>query len=180
MSIHGPSSKPTEAFVAKVDSEGTIMTASNRELNAVADNSARIVASTAATLTLTPALHSNRIIVHDRAGGCIFTMPEATGTGDKYTFIVKTTYTSNTTIVVADTTNTDLIGVAYIQDSDTTNLVAAFPPAATHDLCTLDGTNTGGGAGTIVEYIDIATDLWSVKIVDGIGGTTPATPFSST
>tara|TARA_R110000765_G_scaffold19870_3_gene51775 strand:+ start:1011 stop:1553 length:543 start_codon:yes stop_codon:yes gene_type:complete len=180
MSIHGPSSKYGQRSVPMVDSAGTIFIATNAEINRAADTSTRIVASTAATLTVTELLHDKKIIVHDRAGGCIFTMPEATGSGMEITIIVQTTYSSNTTIVVPDTTNTDLIGVAHIQDSNTTDLVAAFAPAATEDLVTLDGTNTGGGAGTIVRYVDIGTDLWSVHITDGIGGATPATPFSST
>ena len=83
------------------------------------------------------------------------------------------------TITLADLVNTALIGQASIVDSDTTDLIHMFTPAATHDLVTLDGTNTGGGLGCWIQYIDLATDVWSVQIVEAVGGTTPATPFSS-
>ena len=67
-----------------------------------------------------------------------------------------------------------------ITDSDTTDLVHMFTPGATEDLVTLDGTNTAGGLGCWIQYIDLATDVWSVQIIEGVGGTAPATPFTST
>ncbi len=159
---------------------GTAITATALELNRMADASTRIVTETTATLAVTEALHDGKIITLDRAGGIAVTMPEATGSGMVITFIVITKFTSDGTITLADTTNTALIGQASIVDSDTTDLIHMFTPAATHDLVTLDGTNTGGGLGCLIRYIDLATDVWSVQIVEAVGGTTPATPFSST
>lgn len=139
-----------------------------------------IVVHTDATLTVTEALHNGKVITLDRAGGIVVTMPEPTGTGMVITFRVITTFTSDTTIVLPDTTNTTLIGGAHIEDSDTAGDTQIFTPAATHDLVTLDGTNTGGGLGCLIRYTDLAVDLWSVEIIEYVGGTAPATPFSST
>lgn len=159
---------------------GTVIAATAAELNRMADASARIVAATAATLAVTEALHDGKIITLDRAGGIAVTMPEATGSGMVITFIVITKFTTDGTITLADTTNTALIGQASIVDSDTTDLIHMFTPGATFDLVTLDGTNKGGGLGCWIQYIDLATDVWSVQIIEAVGGTAPATPFSST
>ena len=161
---------------------GTLVSATAAELNRVADGSAKIIAITAATITITQALHANRIVTLDRAGGIVVTMPDnGTGaTGDVYTFVVLTTFTSNATIVLPDTTNTSLIGGALIADSGASTAHEMFTPGATFDLVTLDGTNTGGGLGCRITYTDVANDVWSVEITEYVGGTAPATPFSST
>ena len=156
------------------------VTATTAELNRVADVSVRVVAQTAATLAVTELLHDGKVITMDRAGGIAVTMPEATGSGMVITFIWITKFTTNGTITLADTTNTLLLGHASIVDSDTTDLVHMFTPGATFDLVTLDGTNTGGGLGCWIQYIDLATDKWSIQMFEPVGGTAPATPFSST
>ena len=156
------------------------VTATAAELNRVADASSRIVTATASTLAVTEALHDGKVITLDRAGGIAVTMPEATGSGMVITFVVITKFTTDGTITLADTTNTALIGQASIVDSDTTDLIHMFTPGGTFDLVTLDGTNTGGGLGCWIQYIDLATDVWSVQIIEAVGGTAPATPFSST
>lgn len=158
---------------------GTALTATAAEINRATDVSTRIVAHTAATLAVTELLHDGKVVTLDRAGGIVVTMPEATGSGMVITFVVVTKFTSDATIVLADLVNTALIGYADIVDSDTTDLLHRFTPAATHDLVTLDGTNTGGGLGCWVQYIDLATDVWSVRINEAVGGTSPATPFTS-
>ena len=158
---------------------GTAMTATAAELNRSADVSARIVPVTAATLLVTEALHEGKIITLDRIGGTVITMPEATGSGMVIEFLVITTMTTDTTFVLPDLVNTDLQGGAIISDSADATL-STFAPAATHDLVTLNGGTTGGLVGTRIQYIDIATDLWSVQITDHVGAATQATPFSST
>ncbi len=159
---------------------GTLIDATALEINRAADVSSRIVDLTAATLTVTEALHDGRIILSDLADGHIITMPEATGSGMVIQILVKTTYTSDTTIVLPDTVNTDLQGFALISDSAADTVHSIFTPAATHDLVTLNGGTTGGLLGTTIKYVDIATDLWQVEIIDGTGAATQATPFSST
>ena len=156
------------------------VTATTVELNRAADVSTRIVTATAATLLVTEALHDGKIITLDRVGGTVITMPEATGSGMVIEFLVITTMTTDTTIVLPDTVNTDLQGFAVISDDADNTTESQFIPAATEDLVTLNGGTTGGLLGTRIKYIDIATDLWHVEIYDRTGAATQATPFSST
>ena len=158
---------------------GTAVTATALELNRAADVSARVINVTGSSLAILEATHDGKIITLNRAGGIAITMPEATGSGMLITFVVGTKFTSNATITLADLVNTALIGHASIVDSDTTDLIHRFTPGSTFDLVTLSGTNTGGGLGCIIRYIDVATDVWSVEIIEPVGGTAPATPFSS-
>src|SRR5688572_20292539 len=58
------------------------------------------VNATAATLTATSALHNNKVVTLNRAAGIAVTLPAATGSGDKYRFIVGTTFTGAATIKV--------------------------------------------------------------------------------
>lgn len=166
--------------VTTLSINGTALLATALEINRMADASTRIVTATASTLLVTEALHDGKIITLDRAGGMIITMPEPTGSGMVIEFICITKFTSDCTIILPDTTNTALIGFADIVDSDTTDLLHRFTPAGTHDLVTLDGTNLAGGLGCRIKYIDLATDVWGVEINEAVGGTSPATPFSST
>lgn len=159
---------------------GTTVSATAVELNRAADVSTRIVTVTAATLLVTEVLHDGKIITLDRVGGTVITMPEATGSGMVIEFLVITTMTTDTTIVLPDTVNTDLQGFAVISDDADNTTESQFTPAATHDLVTLNGGTTGGLLGTRIKYIDIATDLWHVEIYDRTGAATQATPFSST
>ena len=159
---------------------GTTVSATAVELNRAADVSTRIVTATAATLLVTEALHDGKIITLDRVGGTVITMPEATGSGMVIEFLVITTMTTDTTIVLPDTVNTDLQGFAVISDDADNTTESQFIPAATEDLVTLNGGTTGGLLGTRIKYIDIATDLWHVEIYDRTGAATQATPFSST
>lgn len=137
-----------------------------------------IVSATAATLAVTSAAHSGRTVLLDRAAGQAVTLPTATGTGNSYKFFVATTITSNsTTIKVADATDI-MAGVAIVaNDSDAS--ASLFETAADSDTITFNGSTTGGIKGCTVELQDVATNLWSVRIVGAATGT-EATPFSAT
>lgn len=166
--------------IAALSLNGTALVASAAEINRVADASARIVAVTAGTLLVTEALHDGKIITLDNADGIIITMPEATGSGMVIDMIVITTFTSDTTIVLPDIVNADLQGFAVIGDTDLDTVESVFFPAAGDDLVTFNGGTTGGLVGTRIKYIDLATDLWQVEIIDKIGAATQGTPFTST
>ena len=137
-----------------------------------------IVSATTATLTATAASHAGRTVLLDRAAGQAVTLPAATGTGNSYKFFVKTTITSNsTTIKVADATDV-MAGVAIVaNDSDAS--ASIFETASTTDTITFDGTTTGGILGATVELQDVATNLWSVRVIGAATGS-EATPFSAT
>lgn len=137
-----------------------------------------LVSATAATLTVTSASHAGRTVLLDRAAGQAVTLPAAAGTGNAYRFFVATTITSNsTTIKVADAT--DVMAGAAIVANDTDASASIFETAADSDTITFNGGTTGGIKGATVELQDVATNLWSVRIVGAATGT-EATPFSAT
>ena len=137
-----------------------------------------LVSATAATLTVTPAAHAGRTVLLDRAAGQAITLPAATGTGNAYKFFVVTTITSNTTTIkVADATDV-MAGVAIVAN-DTDASASIFETASTTDTITFNGTDTGGILGATVELQDVATNLWSVRVIGAATGS-EATPFSAT
>lgn len=133
---------------------------------------------TASTLTVTRADHARKVITLNRAAGIAVTLPDATGTGERYEFIIGTTVTSNsTTIKVPDSSNI-MCGVA-IMAADGGSTSNAWETAADTDTITFDGSTTGGIKGDRVVLTDIAADTWQVNIFGASTGT-EATPFSAT
>jgi hypothetical protein len=132
---------------------------------------------TASTLTITEADHSGHTITLNRAAGIAVTLPAATGSGNKYRFIVGTTFSGAATIKVVG--NDTMIGTAtlYQNGGDT---VVGFAAGGTDDTVTFAADNsTGGVAGAECVLTDIAADLWHVSLVSDAAGT-EATPFSAT
>ena len=140
--------------------------------------SSRLVNLTASSLTLTEAAHDGRVITVNAAAGSALTLPAATGSGFKCDLILGTTVTSNTTTVkVADATDI-MTGVAIVAQ-DAANTGVLFETAADSDTITFNGGTTGGIKGDRVELIDIASNLWYVRVTGSATGT-EATPFSAT
>lgn len=135
------------------------------------------VACTAATLTVTRALHAGRTILLNRAGGIAVTLPAATGTGDVFRFFVQATFTSDATIKAASASDS-FLGHAFLQGDDASAL-GGFACAANDDTLTMDGTTKGGYLGAWVEVEDVATGLFHVRYFSKATGT-EATPFSAT
>jgi hypothetical protein len=135
------------------------------------------VSITSATATVNPNDHAFRAIVLDRAAGIAVTLPAATGSGDTYSFYIKTTFTSSATVKVANSSDVMTGFAELLQDAADT--VAAFETAATDDTITFNGTTTGGIKGTQVVLVDLAANLWAVSLVGAATGT-EATPFSAT
>lgn len=156
---------------------GTAVTATAAEINAAADASSRIVDATAATLAVTQAVHDGKVVTLNRAAGIAVTLPAASGSGARLHFIVGTTVTSNTSTVkvVGDDT---MVGAAIVAQ-DAADTAVVFEASGTDDTITLNGTTTGGIKGDSVELIDIAADLWHVRVVGSATGI-EATPFSAT
>jgi hypothetical protein len=157
--------------------DSVALAATFTEINRACDASTRIVNATAATLTVTEASHDNKVITLNRAAGIAVTLPAATGSGTKLLFVLGTTVTSNTTTikVVGDDTMTGTC-IALQDGGDT---MVGFETASDSDTITWNGTTTGGVKGDSVELIDIAADLWFVRVVQSATGT-EATPFSAT
>jgi hypothetical protein len=137
-----------------------------------------LVILTAATETVTAAAHSGRTVLLNRAAGQAVTLPAATGSGNSYKFFVLTTITSNTTTIkVVDGTDV-MAGVALVaNDADAS--ASLFETLAATDTISFNGGTTGGIRGATVELQDVATNLWSVRIVGAATGS-EATPFSAT
>lgn len=128
---------------------------------------------TAATLTVDSSYNGKTILI-SRAAGTAITLPVATGTLATYKIQLSTSVTSNsTTIAVADATDV-MQGSAVV----TATTPGAFYTTATSDTITLNGSTTGGLAGSYVELTDVATNLWIVNAVL-VGSGTVATPFSA-
>lgn len=137
----------------------------------------------ASTLTVTQVLHANRVVTTNIAAGTTITLPAATGTGDKYTFIVGTTATGSHIIKVANATDF-MVGTAFFETDNAADAAIAFPTANTGtvatetDTITMNGTTTGGIKGARVEVIDIASAQFQVQVFSSATGT-EATPFSA-
>ena len=129
--------------------------------------------------TLTNAAHAGRILLMGEVGGdasATFTLPEATGSGAEFQFIVSVVNTSNYVIQV---TSDDTIDGSVTLHQDSANTVASFNTASTSDTITLNGTTTGGvSIGDEITLIDIATNQYMVKGILTASGT-EATPFSA-
>ena len=136
----------------------------------------------AATDAITEIEHAGRTCLLGEVGGnalVTLTLPDATGSGATYKFIITVVNTSNYVIISPDSSNT-IGGIMLYLDEDGT-AVTAFPTVAASDTITLNGGTTGGIVGDYLELVDIATDKWHVRGTMRVGaGANPATPFSAT
>lgn len=133
-----------------------------------------------ATDSITEAEHAGRVNLLGEVGGdalVTLTLPAATGSGNRYTFIVSVVNTSNYVIQV-DAVAVTMEGIAWVAQ-DGGDSVVAFETAATSDTVTLNGTTTGGAAiGDRIEFIDMGTNQWHVMAWLTASGI-EATPFSN-
>jgi hypothetical protein len=154
-------------------------TATAAEITRWCDVSKRVVSLTG-TASITEVLHEGKICVITGTSAANYTLPEATGSGATYRFIINEVNTNNTVFKTADATNCAFYGSVNILDLDAA-AQAAYAPAATDDLMTLNGTTTGGAIGDYIEFIDMATDKWMVfGQLQCPTSSNPATPFSGT
>lgn len=143
------------------------------------------VSVTGSSVTLTQALHANRVTLLNRAAGIAVTLPAATGSGDRYEIIVGTTFTGAATIAVVDGTDF-MIGTASMGIDGGTFVPHQYPTANTGTLATESDTislfgaanSQGGFKGECVVLKDVALDTWYVDIRSDAGGT-EANPFSA-
>ncbi len=131
-----------------------------------------------ATITLTAA-SSGKPTLLDTAAGTVVTLPAATGTGNKFPLIVKTSATSNAHKVLAVGSDY-LIGEVTGQNA---GAILGFQALASQTFQSLQmpfsGSQPSGGIqGDWFELTDIASGLWHVKGMFG-AGTTATTPFNT-
>mgnify|MGYP003340597822 CR=1 FL=1 len=157
---------------------------------------ASIVTVTAST-TLDPVAHGGRIVAvgGTLASNVVLTLPSintsanpvTSGPGQDpntvnnlgvvYTIWVPTTVSTSTLKIATDGTDRfvgDLLGV----DTDSSNALAMYTAGANDDNINLNGTTTGGVAGTQIQIVAIAANKYMVTgVVNGSG--TVATPFAT-
>ena len=135
-----------------------------------------------ATDAITAAEHAGRILLLGEVGGnalVTLTLPDATGSGNMYEFIVTVQNTSNYVIKVPDADNTITGQIMYLDEDGTA--VTSFPTVAASDTITINGGTTGGLVGDTLKLIDIAADKYAVQGTMRVAsGADPATPFSAT
>ena len=136
-----------------------------------------IVPVTASTLTISPALHAGAICNLSRAAGIAITLPNATATGNVYTFFVGTTVTSNTTTITRGTTLDVFSGV--VLQCKAAAALTPIPTASNSNTITLDGSTKGGILGDWIQLADVATNQWTLVMIISSTGTV-ATPLSNT
>lgn len=133
---------------------------------------------TTATSTLTSA-DAGTLILVNRAAGVVFTLPSATGSGEKFKFAVQTTITSNAFKVVCPTATHKMMGICW-GAADGGNTVNGWEADNnTHDYFSCNGSTTGGIVGDYWEVTDVGTGQWLVRGFISQTGT-EATPFGST
>jgi hypothetical protein len=138
---------------------------------------AAAISITTATISLNRGEHGGRTMLFNRAGGIVATLPNAEGSQDEYNFVVQTAFTSDGIIKVARAADT-MIG--YLAAS-TVSFAAGSNEGVggTDDTITMNGTTTGGLAGSYLMLKDIAANLWLVRGFL-VGSGTVATSLSAT
>ena len=151
------------------------------EVTRVCDKSSSIVTLTAASDALTLAEHAERLLVVNKADGSALTLPAATGTGNKYTVLIGTTISSNSTTIKAASASDSFFGLAFGVDTDAEGASGyTWNADSGDDTVTMNGTATGGVAGDVWEFVDFATGKWLVEGKITQSGGAEATPFSAT
>ncbi|OQZ06338.1 MAG: hypothetical protein B6D36_05530 [Planctomycetes bacterium UTPLA1] len=156
---------------------GVNVNATAAEINNVADVSARLVAA-GASLTLTVAAHSGKLIALDTAAGSAITLPAATGSGAVFDFLVTVKPTSNQHRISV-VGNDAFYGSVNILDADAA-AQNSFAAGSDADQFNLNGTTTGGQKGDWVRMVDMVADGWHVvaQLVCP-SGSDDATPFAT-
>lgn len=129
---------------------------------------------------ITAAEHAGRILFLGEGGSTItLTLPDATGSGNRYEFIVTVTNTNNYVIKVPDADNVITGQIMYLDEDGTA--VTSFPTVAASDTITLNSGTTGGLVGDTLILTDIAANKYAVQGQMRVSaGANPATPFSET
>lgn len=156
----------------------TALAATTTELNRGSDVSGRLVAG-GSSLTGTIA-HESRVVLLDTAAGTTFTLPDATGSGQRYTVIISVVATSNSHIIQVANSSDIMQGIVWTcSTGDTPDLAQPWITAADSDTITLNRTTQGSiTIGEWFEFVDVANNTWAVRGFTASSGA-EATPFSA-
>lgn len=125
--------------------------------------------------TLAKDNHADTLVVHDAVGGGTLTLPASNGDGKSFEVVVHTTVTSSLIIAVANGTDVMRGGVSISTDIAGITMLAG----GTNDTITMNGSTTGGLAGSTVKLTDYKAGFWRVTGFLASTGA-EATPFSAT
>lgn len=140
------------------------------------------VLTTTVALQLTQLAHANRIVLLNAlvTGTMTFTLPKATGTGDRYRIVNNVVLTQ--VVDIKGLASGDLFSGAadMVHTTAVATSAEAFYTTATDYFCRWRGTDgtTGGKRGDIFEAIDVGPLLWLVSVRAFTTGAV-ATPFAS-
>jgi hypothetical protein len=157
---------------------------------------ATVVDITAST-TLSPEAHGGRIVAvgGSLAAALTLTLPAintssnpttsgpgqdpstANNEGVVYTIWVPTTISTSSLKIGTDGTD-KFVGAVLSIDTDSSGAAVGFVAGASDDFINLNGTTTGGVAGTCIEIVAIAANKYMVK-GSVLGSGTVATPFAT-
>ena len=128
----------------------------------------------AAALTLTlPAIN---VSTNSTTSGPGQDPSTANNEGVVYTIWVPTTISTSSLKIGTDGTD-KYVGSVLSIDTDSSGAAVGFTAGATNDFINLNGTTTGGVAGTWIQIVAIAANKYMVTgVVNGSG--TVATPFA--
>jgi|SRR5581483_1394190 len=163
----------------KLKINGTDLTSA---VNAVANDAARYVGA-GSTKTLTAA-NNKQVIFLDTATGSTVTLPAASGSGNRFRFVVTVKAASNSHVIQVANGSDFMIGSIHgISDDPATVkgwIAANSGTVSTNsDTITLNRSTTGSvSVGEIIEVEDIAANTWLVTGAITQSGT-EATPFSA-
>ena len=167
-----------------------------RSLGGIYQQGPATVVDVTASATLNPTDYAGRIIAvgGSLAANVVLTLPAintsanpttsgpgqdpstANNEGVTYTIWVPTTI--STSSLKIGTNGTDkFVGSLISVDTDTSGAVVGFTAGASNDFINLNGTTTGGVAGTWIQIVAIAANKYMVTgVINGSG--TVATPFA--
>lgn len=168
-------SKVTQLWIGASGSE-VQLGSTPAEIDNVCRVSTRLVDCTTATLAVTAAAHAGKTVLLDTTHTQTVTLPQATGTGNRYVFVVKTLGTDGSKIIQVANSTDVISGSAWV--SNTQNTTDSFLTSASSDTITMNNTTQGGLVGAEIVIQDIATGVFSVRVQSGTTGN-PATPFSA-
>ena len=168
-----------------------------RSLNGfISQGPGTVVSLAAASLTVDPAVHGGRLIyVNYTAGACTITLPTVDASADGpysgpgsdpnntsnigvvYTFFIAATNTNGIKIKTFSNTPGDLfIGSLSVGISASTDSLF-LPNGSSNDVISMNGTTTGGIAGSYLTIQAVAANKYMVQGML-VGSGTLATPFA--
>jgi len=95
--------------------------------------------------------------------------------GTSYTFYIAT---ASTGLKIATDGTDKFVGSIFMVDTDSTDVVTGYAPAAANDVINLNGTTTGGIVGSIITVTAVASLQYMVSGVL-LGSGVVATPFAN-